>query len=91
MIMATMLIQHHVKDFAAWKKVYDSLKELRASNGELSDQLYRDAGDPNKLTLVFKWSSLASAQKWAQSPDLQAAMEKAGVDGAPVVSFLNEV
>jgi quinol monooxygenase YgiN len=89
--MATMMVQHHVKDFAVWKKVYDSLAGLRASNGELSDQIFRDAGDANKLTLVFKWSSLANAQKWAQSPELKAAMEKAGVDGPPAISFLNEV
>jgi quinol monooxygenase YgiN len=52
--------------------------------------IYRDATDPNKLTLVFKWSSMANAQKWAQSPELKAAMEKAGVDGPPSISFLNE-
>ena len=86
--MASMLVQHHVKEFAAWKKVYDSLAGFRHSSGELSDQIYHDAGDPNKLTLVFKWDSLANAQKWAQSPDLKAAMEKAGVDGTPAISFL---
>ena len=89
--MASMLVQHHVKDFAAWKKTYDSMAELRRSNGELTDKIYRDAGDPNKLTLIFKWTSLADAQKYAGSPELKAAMEKAGVDGAPVISFLNEV
>jgi quinol monooxygenase YgiN len=88
--MASMLIQHKVKDFAVWKKVYDSAAELRASNGELSDQIFRDASDPNKVTLIFKWNSLANAQKWAQSPELKAAMEKAGVDGPPNVYFLNE-
>ena len=89
--MASMLVQHHVKDFAAWKKMYDSMADLRRSNGELTDKIYRDAGDPNKLTLIFKWTSLADAQKYAGSPELKAAMEKAGVDGAPVISFLNEV
>ena len=88
--MASMLIQHKVKDFAVWKKVYDSVKDLRASNGELSDQIYRDASDPNKLTIIFNWNSLANAQKWAHSSELKAAMEKAGVDGAPNVYFLNE-
>jgi quinol monooxygenase YgiN len=63
---------------------------MRASSGELSTQLYRDASDSNKLTLVFKWDSLANAQKFAHSPELKAAMEKAGVVGQPNVSFLNE-
>jgi antibiotic biosynthesis monooxygenase (ABM) superfamily enzyme len=88
--MASMLIQHQVKNYAEWRKVYDSVKALRASNGELSDQLFQDASDPNKLTILFKWNSLSNAQKWAQSPDLRAAMEKAGVLGAPTVTFLNE-
>jgi len=52
--MASMLVQHNVKDYAEWKNVYDSVADLRASNGELSDQIYRDANDPNKLTVVFK-------------------------------------
>jgi len=88
--MASMLVQHNVKDYAEWKNVYDSVADLRASNGELSDQIYRDANDPNKLTVVFKWDSLANAQKYAQSPELKAAMEKAGVEGPPDIHFLNE-
>ena len=89
--MASMLVQHKVKDFAEWKNVYDSVADLRASNGELSDQIYRDASDPNNLTVIFKWNSLANAQKYANSPELKAAMEKAGVEGPPDIHFLNEV
>jgi len=89
-IMAGMLVQHKVKDFAEWKKVYDSVANFRKSSGELSDQIFHDASDPNKLILVFKWNSVANAQKFAQSPELKAAMEKAGVDGAPTITFLNE-
>jgi hypothetical protein len=43
--MATMLVQHKVKNFANWKKVYDSVAGLWQSKCE--------ASDPNKLTLVF--------------------------------------
>jgi quinol monooxygenase YgiN len=88
--MASMLVQHRVKDFAAWKKTYDLAKDMRTSNGELSDHIYRDADDPNKLTLLFKWNSVENAKKYAHSPELKAAMEKAGVDGAPSIFFLNE-
>ena len=89
--MSSMLVQHKVKDFADWKNVYDSVSDLRTNNGELSDQIYRDASDPNSLTIVFKWDSLANAQKYAQSPELKAAMKKAGVEGPPSIYFLNEV
>jgi quinol monooxygenase YgiN len=89
--MATMLIQHKVMNFAEWKKGFDAKFELRKSNGELSNQVYQDASDPNQVTVVNKWNSLANAQKFAQSPELKAAMEKAGVEGLPSISFLNEV
>jgi quinol monooxygenase YgiN len=89
--MATMLITHKVKNFSDWKKVFDSAFEMRKSSGELSAQVYQDAGDPNMVTTVNKWNSMANAQKFAQSPDLKAAMEKAGVEGHPSVYFLNEV
>ena len=88
--MASMLVQHSVKDYATWKKVFDSMAEMRASSGELSDQIFKDASDPKKLTLIFKWNSVANAQKFAQSAELKAAMEKAGVSGPPTISFLNE-
>jgi quinol monooxygenase YgiN len=89
-IMAILLVQHKVKDFAAWKKEFDSAIGLRKSNGELSAQVLRDASDPNSLTIINKWNSLENAQKFAHSPELKAAMEKAGVAGAPNVYFLNE-
>jgi quinol monooxygenase YgiN len=88
--MASMLIQHTVKDFAEWKKVFDANKDLRTSSGELSAQVYRDASDPNSITTINKWNSMENAQKFAHSPELKAAMEKAGVVGQPSVSFMNE-
>jgi heme-degrading monooxygenase HmoA len=88
--MASMLVQHHVKDFPTWKKVYDSVVDFRHSSGELSDQIFHDASDFTKVTLLFKWDSLANAQKFAQSAELKAAMEKAGVDAPPVITFLTE-
>jgi heme-degrading monooxygenase HmoA len=87
--MAGMLVQHKVKDFTNWKKVYDSQAALRSSSGEISDQIYHNASDPNQLVLVFKWNSVENAQKFANSPELKAAMEKAGVEGPPTITFLS--
>jgi len=70
--------------------VFNSGNDFRTSNGELSHQIYRDASDPSKVVAFYKWNSLANAQKFAQSPELRSAMEKAGVEGPPSVYFLNE-
>jgi antibiotic biosynthesis monooxygenase (ABM) superfamily enzyme len=88
--MASMIVTHKVKDFSIFKKTFDSVIDLRKSNGELSDRIYREASDPNELTLNFNWNSLANAQKYAHSPELKVAMDKAGVVGIPEIHFLNE-
>ncbi len=53
--MSKMLVHHKVKDFNAWKAVYDSNADVRAASGELSDKIYRDESDPNSLTILFGW------------------------------------
>ena len=88
--MASLLIQHKVKDFAEWKKVFDSSAGLRTSGGGLSAQVFHDASDPNSVTTIIKWNSLDNAKKFAKSTELKAAMDKAGLMGPPTVSFLNE-
>lgn len=88
--MATMLIQIRVKDFAEWKRVFESGSGMRASNGELSHQVFQEASDPTRVIALYKWNSLVNAQKFSQSPELKAAMMEAGVEGPPNVYFLNE-
>ena len=89
--MASILFQQQVKDFAAWKQVFDSKKDFRASNGGISSQIFQDSSDPNKVTLLLKWKSIESAQKFAASPELKANQVLAGAQGVPSVSFLEEI
>ena len=88
--MASMMVQIKVKDFAAWKNVFEMGAEMRTSSGELSHQIFRVDGDPNKVVALYTWDSTANAQRFSQSPELKSAMEKAGVEGPATVYFLNE-
>lgn len=88
--MTTMLIQHQVKDYATWRKVFDSVSDLRTSNGELGSMIYRDSNDPNSLTVINTWDTLENARRFSQSPEMKAAMDKAGVSGRPNIQFLNQ-
>lgn len=83
--MTSMVIQIKVKDFSEWKKVFDSASSLRKSHGWLSHQIYRDAGNPNKLAIVAQWDSLENGQKYFQSAELKASQQQAGVEGPPNV------
>ena len=88
--MAYMFVQHSVQDYEAWKSVFDSVGDLRRRSGEKSYQILRQDNDSNSLIALFQWDNLDNARKYAASPELKAAMERAGVTGKPEISFLKE-
>lgn len=88
--MAHMLIKHHVHDYARWRAVFDDKANLRIENGETYAHVFRNADDPDNIVIMFRWDSLENARRYAQDPRLKAAMQEAGVVGAPEVLFLDE-
>jgi heme-degrading monooxygenase HmoA len=87
--MYATIVQQRVNDYETWRKEFDSMKVLRTSSGAYGDMVYRDNSDPNKLTIILKWNSLANAQKYFNSPELKAAMNRGGAGGTEV-EFVNE-
>ena len=59
----SLFVQHKVKDFATWKKMYDegAPQELKIS-GILTDSVHRSLDDPNTV-LVYHQFADASAYK----------------------------
>ena len=88
--MAYMFVRHSVKDYDAWKVIFDSVADLRRENGERSYQILRQGNGSNEVFALFEWDNLDNAKKYASSPELRAAMERAGVTGKPDISFLEE-
>ena len=88
--MASTLVQHKVKDFAEWKKVFDSEAKFLSTNGALGAQVFREASDPNCVTVIQKWASMEHAQKMTESPELRSKMQNAGVLVPPTITFMNE-
>ena len=88
--MTYMYARHSVKDYDAWKSIFDSVSDLRRGAGERSYQILREGNGSNSLILLFEWDSLENAQAYASSPELKEAMERAGVTGPPEILFLEE-
>jgi heme-degrading monooxygenase HmoA len=85
-----MFIRHSVQDYEAWKSVFDSVSDLRRRNGGKSYQILRQENGSNSLVLLFEWDNLDNARKYAASPELKEAMQRAGVTGKPEILFLEE-
>jgi quinol monooxygenase YgiN len=88
--MVAMIVRHRVANYDKWRELFDSMHTTRAAHGWTGSDVYRDAADPNLVTIVNHIKDIEGAKKYGGSPDLRAAMERGGVIGAPDVTFLTE-
>jgi len=89
--MATLFARHTVSDFAAFKKAYDEFDATRKAAGVTSDGVYQADDNANDVTIYHEFATMDAAKKFAGSDDLKAAMQNAGVIGAPTIWFANRV
>lgn len=84
---AGMIVAHAVKDFAVWKKVYDSLEDVRKRHGIIGAAVNQALDEPNLVTVYHQAEARTELQAFAASPELKAAMQQAGVTGVPEFRF----
>jgi hypothetical protein len=87
---AALIVRHRVANFDAWKTVFDSMTEVRRQHGWIATLVYRDAADPLMVTIVNRVKDLDGAKRYGSSPALKEGMQKAGVQGAPEIFFVEE-
>jgi hypothetical protein len=82
-ISARVMVTHKVKDWDAWKKVYDEDKPNRINAGLTDRVLAYSIGDNHQVSIVFMVSDMKKAEDFSKSPELKARMEAGGVEGPP--------
>lgn len=88
--MNYVLIIHQVKDFQAWKHIFDEAAGIRQQAGERSFRVLCDEDDPNRVIHFSQWSSLAAAKAFFESPELIEIRVRAGVE-APQFNYLHSL
>jgi heme-degrading monooxygenase HmoA len=87
-----LLVDHRVADFDAWKQVYDGVREMQRAGGVRSQQVLRDPADGNRVVVTHTFDSREAAEAFAENPELQVAMGRAGVDPSSVkLEYFDEV
>ena len=84
---ATLIVRHPVKDFAAWKTVYDEVGTLRDQHGCTDQRVLQVPDDANDVLAIHEFPSVARAEAFASDPALKAAMERGGVAGPPRIEI----
>ena len=86
--MVMLAVQHRVRDYKAWKKVFDEYPPREG--GAKFHRVNRMIGDPNTIVVVTGFESAEQAQAFGRSPGLADAMKRAGVVGEPRVEMYEE-
>jgi hypothetical protein len=82
-----LMVTHKVKDWDAWKKVYDDDKTNRMNAGLTDRMLAYNVGDNHMVTIIFLVADMKKAEDFSKSPELKAKMEAGGVEGAPTFFY----
>ncbi len=88
--MTHVLVTHEVQSYARWRPYFDNHASVRSDFGCLGEQVFRDAENPNRITMLLEWDSFENADRFLRESNLRDIMQDAGVMGQPDVSFLNE-
>jgi hypothetical protein len=86
--MGMLIVQHRVKDYRKWRRVYDAHAPMRRKAGLGSGQVYRGADNPDQIAIVFKTKDSDKAKDFVKSDDLRKAMKAAGVIGKPMITLI---
>ena len=85
-----VIVQHKVRDFDAWKRVFDEHGQVRRKYGATGHEIYRGIDDPNEITIVNHFPSKPQAEAFAADPSLKEAMATGGVVSEPVMTWAEE-
>jgi hypothetical protein len=79
------VISHPVKDYAAWRAVYNSVEPLRQKARVTGAEVFRDPKNPNAVVIIHRFPTPEVAQAFLSDPGLKDAMAKGGVTAPPNV------
>ena len=89
--MPQVLVKMKVKDFAKWKPVFDTGKEIRQGRGSKGGRVYRSTADPNQVVILFDWDTADKASQFFKSDILKQRLQQGGVMGGLDLTILEEV
>ncbi|HSN59619.1 MAG TPA: hypothetical protein VLR49_01700 [Ferruginibacter sp.] len=84
-------MMHKVKDWDAWKKEFDSHKQVRIDAGLTDRAVGYSVGDNHMVTVVCAVTDMEKAKAFMASKDLKDKMAAAGVEGPPTIYFYDVV
>jgi quinol monooxygenase YgiN len=84
-----VVVMHEVKDFDAWKKVFDEDAAARKEAGMLGEGVMRGVDNEKLVAVYAPATDLAKLKAFTTSKELKDKMKTAGVKGKPTIYVFN--
>lgn len=80
----SLIARHEVKNFDAWKKVYDGNAEFIKGLGVIAESVHRDLDNPNMVTVYHQFADVATLEAFTsamnpESDNFKAVAEQGGI------------
>jgi len=86
-----VVVMQKIGNFEKWKMAYDGHDSARMASGVHNYVIGRGLKDSNTVLVALKIDDTTKAMAFAKDPGLKKAMQKGGVIGAPIISFVTAV
>jgi hypothetical protein len=83
------VVIHTVKDYDAFKKVFDENQQVRKDGGALGDGVMRGVDNPKLVAVYLPTNDIAKLKEFTASKELKDKMKEAGVVGKPTIYLFN--
>lgn len=84
----TMVVEFAIKDYAAWRPVFDGAEAQRVTAGVTNPRIYRGADKQEQVLVLFDVASRKQGMDWMRSPKLREDWRTGGVIGVPKHHFM---
>jgi hypothetical protein len=85
-----LIMQERVRDYDAWKSVFDDGQPLRAKHGCTGHEIFRSDDDGNDLTVHLRFPTREAGDTLRADPELAEKMTLAGVEGQPTAKWARD-
>jgi hypothetical protein len=83
-----IIVSHDVRDYDAWRIVYDGLDGYRKQNGIVGHAVNQQLGTPNRVIVYHQAEQPGTLRTFVASTELKEAMQRGGVAGRPDIQFV---
>lgn len=82
--MAYMHVTATLADFDEWKAAFEENHAAREEHGSLGYHLLRDTEDPDRITVLLEFDTLANARRWNDYLETEDDPDEAGMSDVEI-------